>query len=286
MAYEVGFSDQWRRAEREEREQLRRLEARLDELRARRRDLLGKIRELTTKQREVYQRREGPQTEAERLYHESGELNRHLADLRRAVEKVRQTLEDAVVRRRELVLTFSPVERLNPEQLKREIAELELRQQTTALSLDDEKALLVQLRRKVQELKDFEARKELVTQHEAQRKELETTITTSRAEIDRIVKEMQQVRAERDKRKVDIPASLEAAGAAAAELRVMGSERAELMTQADALGREIAEIEREGRELLARHHQRQEDAREILREYARPLPSNGSADSGSAADRP
>jgi len=271
MAEGAGFSDQWRREEKEERERLRQLEVRLDSLKGRRHELLGQVRSLSSKQHELYNRGRAPQTEAERMYHEFGELGRHLAELRRGVQKAREDFENAVIRRRELVLTFDRGERLNPEQVRREIAELELRQQTRALPLEEENALIAELRRKVQALKEFETRKELVEKHEVQRREADATIVAARAEIDRMLKEMDVARAEREKRKAGIPTNLEAAGAAVAEMREAGRTRAELMAQVDTLSREIAEIEREGRDLLARYHQRQEIAREIMREYARPL---------------
>jgi uncharacterized coiled-coil DUF342 family protein len=273
------FSEQWQREEREERDRLRQLEARLNPLLDQRRALVAEIRGLSSKQQELYNRRQAPQAEAERLHEEFGQLGRRLGELRGACERARQKLEEAVVRRRELVLTFDRGERLNPEQVRREMAELELRQQTRALPIDEENALIAELRQKAKDLKQFESRKEIAAEHEKQRREADAAIIAARAEVAKAVEEMEVARSERDKRRVEIPAKLEAAGAIVAEMRVAGRSRAELMAQLDALGREIAEVEREGRALLARSRQRREDAREILREYARPLPSAGSTDS-------
>jgi len=239
--------------------------------------LLDHVRALSSKQRELYSRGQGPQSEAERLYQESGELGRHLAGLRRSCEEARSKLEEAVIRRRELVLTFDRGERLNPDQVRREMAQLELRQQTRALPIEEENALIARLRQMAKDLQQFELRKEAAAEHEIQRRAADAAIVAARAEVDRIVGEMEVARTERDKRRVEIPAKLEAAGSVVAEMRVAGRTRAELMPEVEALGREIAEVEREGRELLARYRQRQEIAREILAEYARPLsppPSN------------
>jgi len=290
MSSSATFSDKWRREEREERERLRQLEGRLDSLQSRRRALLDQVRALSSKQRELYSRGQGPQSEAERLYQESGELGRHLAGLRRSCEAARAKLEEAVIRRRELVLTFDRGERLNPDQVRREMAELELRQQTRALPIDEENALIARLRQMAKDLQQFEARKEAAAEHELQRRTADAAIVAARAEVDRIVKEMEVARTERDKRRVEIPAKLEAAGNVVAEMRVAGRTRAELMPEVDSLGREIAEVEREGRELLARYRQRQEIAREIMAEYARPLsppPPDGPATvEGSPVEEP
>ncbi|HTP54958.1 MAG TPA: hypothetical protein VML94_08405 [Thermoplasmata archaeon] len=284
MRSRAGFSEQWQREERAERDRLRQLEGRLNSLLDRRRELVGQVRALTSKQQELYYGQHGPQAEAERLHHESGQLGRHLAELRNARDKARQALEDAVIRRRELVLTFDRGERLNPEQLRKEMAELELRQQTRALPIEEENALIAELRQKAKDLQLYESRKEIAAEHERQRKEADAAILAARAEIDRIMKEMEASRAEREKRRSEIPANLEAAGAVVAELRVIGRNRAELVAQVDALSREIAEVEREGRELMARTRQREEDARLIMEEYSRPLPSPDSPRSDPATE--
>jgi uncharacterized coiled-coil DUF342 family protein len=276
MRSRPGFSEQWQREERAERDRLRQLENRLNALLDQRRELIGHVRALSSKQQELYYGRHGPQAEAERLHNESGELGRHLAQLRSARDRARQTLEDAVIRRRELVLTFDRGERLNPEQLRKEMAELELKQQTRALPIEEENALIAELRQKAKDLLHYESRKEIAVEHERQRKEADAAILAARAEIERIVREMEAARVERDKRRAEIPANLEAAGAVVAELRTVGRSRADLMTQVDALSREISDVEREGRELLARTRQREEDARLIMEEYSRPLSSPGS----------
>ncbi|MGP8078797.1 MAG: hypothetical protein ACLQD8_00530 [Thermoplasmata archaeon] len=278
------FSEQWQREEREERDRLRQLEARLNSLLDKRRELVGQVRGLSAKQQELYNRRQAPQAEAEQLHEEFGQLGRHLSELRRGCEAARRKLEDAVIRRRELVLTFDRGERLNPEQVRREMAELELRQQTRALPIKEEDALIAELRQKAKELKEFEARKEIAAEHERQRHEADAAIVAARAEVARLVEEMETARSERDKRRGEIPARLEAAGALVAEMRVAGRARAELLTQLDVLGREIAEVEREGRELMARSRQRRADAREILKEYARPLPSPRRNDPSAVAE--
>jgi uncharacterized coiled-coil DUF342 family protein len=278
------FSEQWQREEREERDRLHQLETQLNLLLDARRDLIAQVRGLSSKQQELYNRRQEPQSEAERLHEEFGQLGRRLSELRGECEKARQKLEEAVVRRRELVLTFDRGERVNPEQLRREIAALELRQQTRALPIKEEDALIAELRQKAKDLQQFEARKEIAAEHERQRKEADAAIVAARAEVARLVQEMGTARTERDKRRGEIPAKLEAAGALVAEMRVAGRARAELMTRLDALGREIAEVEREGRELLARARQRRADAREIMKEYARPLPAPHRSDPATAAE--
>lgn len=284
MPSRAVLSEQWQREDREERDRLRQLEGRLNTLLDRRRELINQVRSLSAKQKELYNQRQAPQAEVEHLHDEFAQLGKLLSELRGSCERARQKLEDAVVRRRELVLTFDRTERQNPDQLRKSMAELELRQQTRALPIDEENALIAELRQKAKDLEHIESRKAIAVEHERQRHEAEETIVASHAEVDRIVEAMGKARAERDKRMVEIRAKLEAAGALVAEMRAAGKARAEVMTEVDALSREIAEVEREGRELLQRSRTRREDARRIMKEYERPRPSPRRADPTSIAE--
>ena len=278
------LSEQWQREDREERDRLRQLEARLNTLLDRRHELMGQVRTLSAKQKDLYNRRQVPQADVERLHDEHGQLGKGLSELRRACEKARQTLEEAVVRRRELLLTFDRSERQNPDQLRREIAELELRQQTRALPIEEENALIAELRQKAKDLQHVESKKAIAAEHERQRHVAEETIVAARAEVDRLVEAMATARSERDKRMVEIRTKLEAAGAMVAEMRAAGRARADLMTEVDTVSREIAEVEREGRELMARSRTRREDARKIMQEYSRPRPAPRRNDPTSIAE--
>jgi uncharacterized coiled-coil DUF342 family protein len=264
------LSDEEEREEREDQSRLRAIDSKLDGLYQRRQELIAEMRRLSAEQKSLYDRRQAPQTEVEQLYHEHGELGRKVADLRSQREAARKRAEEAIIRLRELRLTFAPGERVNPERLRREIAELELHQQTRALSLEDENALIATLRQKTKELKEVEARTGIVAEHERQRKAAEAEVAAARAEVDRLAREMTETRTLRDQRMADVRAKLEAAGGLIAELRAKGRERAEAMAKVDAVSREIADIEREGRKILGQVRARREEARKTLRAYTRP----------------
>ncbi len=284
MASRSVLSEHWQREDREERDRLRQLEGQLNTLLDRRHELMTQVRTLSAKQKELYNRSQAPQAEVEKLHDEYGQLGKLLSELRKEVERARQRLEDSVVRRRELVLTFDRTERQNPEQIRKAMAELELRQQTRALKIEEENALIAELRQKAKDLEHIESRKAIALEHERQRHEAEEAITASRAEVEQLVGAMATARTERDKRMVEIRAKLEAAGAMVAEMRTAGRARADVMAQVDVLSREIGEIEREGRELLARARVRREDARRIMKEYERPRPAPRRSDPTSIAE--
>ncbi len=263
------LSDQEERDEREDRNRLRTLDARLDALHRQRQPLIADIQRLAAEQRALYDRRQAPQDLVEKLYREHGELGRKAAELRTQRDRARTKVDEALIRLRELRLTFAPGERVRPENLKREIAELELLQQTRAVPIDEENALIARLRQRSQELKTAEARAGLVSEHERQRKEAEAAVAAARAEVDALGAAMAEARSARDRRMVEIRETLEGAGALVAEMRAKGRERAELMARVDAMGREIADLEREGRRLIGAARARREESRKTVREFTR-----------------
>ncbi len=264
------LSEQEERQERQDQDHLRALDSRLDRLYAHRGELIQEMRRLSGEQKALYDRRQAPQAEVEVLYRVHGELGKRLAELRGEREAARKAVEEAVIRLRELKLTFSPGERVSPERLKKEIAQLELRQQTRALSLDDENALIALLRQRTKELKEIEARSSVVAEHDRQRKEAEARVAEARSNLERVGREMATGRADRDTKMAEIRSKLAAAGGLIAELRAKGRERAEVMAKVDAASREIVEAEREGRQVLGQIRARRDEARKTLRAYTRP----------------
>jgi uncharacterized coiled-coil DUF342 family protein len=257
-------------ADREDRAQLRRLEARFETLLTRRKTLLAEVRRLSNEQKELYDRRQAPQIEVEKLHAEHGQLGRTLLELRKGRDRARAAVDEAMARRRELLLTFDRGERERPEQIRREIAELELRQQTKATSLKEENELIAHLRKRTADLKEAEGRVAVVAQHEKARKDADAAIAAARAEVDRISGEMVKARHERDAKMVAIRQRLEAAGALVAELRAKAKAREDVMREVVTVTRELDATDREGRELMARSRARRQEAVKTLREFSRP----------------
>ena len=268
MAPRPVLSDDEVDAEREQRNRLRALDARLRSLDAKRAGLIADMRKLSAEQKHLYDRRQAPQDEVQRLYDEHGALGQRIAALRGERDAARRGLEGAVVALRELKLTFAPGERLRPDAIRREIATLEHRQQTRALPLDEENALIAHLRQLHKELKTAEAQTAVVATHEQQRKEAEAKVIAARAEVERLSKEGVETRAKRDAKMQEVRAKLVAAGGLVAELRAKGKARSEVMTQVDAVSREIMELEGEGRRILGEMRTRRDEARKTVRAYA------------------
>ena len=277
MAPRAVLSDEEESKDRADRDRLNALDARLDSLFRKRQELIAEMRRISGEQKALYDRRQEPQIEVERLYDEHAKLGKRLAELRGARDNARRTAEGALIALRELRLTFAPGERVRPDMVRKEIADLERRQQTTALSIEDENALIKRLRERAAELKEIEARAQVVASHEAQRKEAEGRVVQARQEVERLGVEFMKTKSDRDALMGTIRSKLEAAGGLIAELRTKGRARADVMDKVDAISREMRDLEREGRDLLAATRARQDEARKLMRSYA-PRPRRTAED--------
>lgn len=281
----MHLSDEDEREERADRDRLQAIESKLDALEGRRRGVIDQIRKISAEQKALYDQRQKLQAEVEAKYDRHGEVGHRLAQLRSQREAARRAAEAAVIKRRELLLTFPPTDRLKPEQIKREIAQLELRQQTRALPLDEENALLKQLRQRAQDLKAAEAQGAIVAEHLRQRKAADDAVTAARTAVAQISAEVEAARVERDGGMGAIRSLLESAGGIVAEMRARGKARAELIAQVDAIERDIVALEREGRAVFERTRSRRDEARRLMRAFARPRERPPAEIVATAADR-
>jgi len=262
------LSDEEEHEDREDRDKLRSLDSKLRSMFDRREYLIVEVRKISSEQKAIYDRRQEPQAEVERLYDEHHSLGRKIAELRTARETARKKVEEAIVQVREARLSFAPGERVRPEQIRKEIAELELRQQTRALPIEEENALIALLRQRSQELKQAEARTAVVASHQQKLKDAEAALAAAREAFAERTKELAAAKADRDSKMVAVREKLEVAGGLIATLREKGRARAELVAQIDAISREMDALDREARQLLARTRSRRDQARRMLRAYA------------------
>jgi uncharacterized coiled-coil DUF342 family protein len=261
------LSDDDEQHERDARSTLRAIDLRLRSLGDKRRALIVEMRRLSAEQKELYERRQAPAAEVERLYEEHHALGKRITEVRAERDRARHAVEEAVVALRELRLTFAPSEHERPDRIRHEIAQLELKQQTHALPIAEENALIAQLRQRHKDLKAAEASTQVVAEHQRLRKEAEARVDAARAEVDRITKVGLEVKAERDAKMAAVRAKLLDAGGAVAALRAKGKERAAVMEQIDGISHEMDGLERDGRRLLGEVRARREEARKTVRAY-------------------
>ncbi|MCI4360153.1 MAG: hypothetical protein L3J91_00455, partial [Thermoplasmata archaeon] len=105
-----------------------------------------------------------------------------------------------MIRLREYRAIAPKGEFVNPVQIRREIADLEMRQQTHALPIAEENALITRVRELTRSLEAAEKSKSAVDERQRQQHELEAALTHARKEVDRLGGELARVHAERDRK--------------------------------------------------------------------------------------
>lgn len=266
----MHLSDEAEQEERSDQELLHRLETKHGTLLDKRHHLITEVRRISAEQKALYDQRQAPQTEVERLYEEHSQLGKRLSELRSLRDKARHQVEAKVIARRELAFAIGTSEPARPEALRKEIAELELRQQTRALPIDEENALIAHLRQRSKELKAAESHAAQILEHARQRKAADGAIVEARGAVDQIAQEMERTRGERDRKMIEVRTKLEFAGGMVAEMRAKGRARAELMAQVDAVSREIDALDLEGRQVFQRLRARRDEARKLMRTFSPP----------------
>ncbi len=267
------------RAEAESRERLRHAQSRLWDLRDRRGMILQQIRQLSDEQHELHERMAPDRDRVEDAHLEYRDLGHRLSELRARREKLRGQLDAALAAARPRPAPsgggHGPAERggrrgapLRPDQIRREMAALELAQQTQALKLPEENALIDRLRALRKELEAAEKLEGERAQVEAAHQEKEKEFRTLRAEFEALGEEMRKVRAERDARMSSMKAKLVEVGQEISQIREKAQARGELFKRADEVNRQIAEVDREIRDTLVASRARRSEARITIQEYS------------------
>ncbi|MHB8351351.1 MAG: coiled-coil domain-containing protein, partial [Thermoplasmata archaeon] len=167
-----------------------------------------------------------------------------------------------------------------PAQLRREIAQLELRQQTQVLPVAEENALLDHLRGLRRGLEEAEKAAGVRAAAEVTRGAQEASFQALRAEFEELGRAMDRLRTERDQRMGAIRSQLLTVGQEISEIREKARLRAELFRKVDEISRQMVELDREVRDALVASHARRQEARDTVRDYNRTARE---ATSGSAA---
>lgn len=274
------------REEHADEDRLHRLETEHGALVDKRHHLIAEVRRIASEQKSLYDRRQAPQAEVEKLYEEHAKLGKRLAELRTLREKARHQVETKVIARREHLFKAGSTEPARPEQLRQEIAAIELKHQTQALPIEEENALLAQLRERTKELAALEAHATQNKKKLEERQAADAAILEAKGAVELIVAEMERGQVERDRMMLEIRTKLEAAGGMLGEMRTKGRARADLMTQVDALSKEIATLELEGREVFQRLKAHRDAYHERMKAFSSPRERAPARDmASSAADR-
>jgi uncharacterized coiled-coil DUF342 family protein len=264
------------RAEAESRDRLYHAQSRIRELRDRRGLLLDQVRRLSDEQRVIHDRMAPERDHVEDTHQEYRELGHRIAELRSRRDKMRPELDRQLAElrmQRPVGERRSPLPRsappARPDQIKREMAQLERTQQTQALPLTEENALIDRLRQLRKELEVAE--KHSVEQekvHEARRGK-EKAFETLRAEFESLGEEIRRMKDARDARMASLKAKLAGVGQDLSQIREKARARSDLFQKIDDVNRQMAEVDKDIRETLIASRARRQEAREVIQAYQR-----------------
>jgi uncharacterized coiled-coil DUF342 family protein len=265
------LSEEEEREDRADRDALDKIDSKLRELRPRRQKLVEEVRRLSDEQRSLFESRAPRLASLEATDAEHRALGHDLAAIRRDRDVARRAVDDALGRLREFRAMAPKGDHANPSQIKREVAELEMRQQTHALPIAEENALIAHLRELTKSLEGAERSKAAVDERQRRGHELDESLTAARKEVDRLGSELARVHTERDRRMQSIREQLVLEGRLVADIREKARQRGTLMERLEGLNREVIGLEREGDRLVARQRDRRHEARQSIRNYNRSV---------------
>jgi uncharacterized coiled-coil DUF342 family protein len=267
----VALSEEEEKAEREGRDRLDAIDVKLRDLYGRRTAQLSQVRLLSEEQRLLADARAPKADAVEAAHRAERQLMNRISENRRARDASRRAADDAMADLREHRAKGPRGERPRPDQLKREMAELELRQQTTALPLPEENALIARMRVLRKELDASEKEAGVASSYAARTKELEANLLARRADVERLTQEGYKLRSERDSTMGSVRAQLIEAGALYAQVREKARLRGESMARVETLSREIFLLESEGNKILRDSRNRRFEAQKSVKDYNRSV---------------
>jgi uncharacterized coiled-coil DUF342 family protein len=269
MAPKTRPPDGDREEDRAERHRLDQLDSKIRELRPKRQALIHELLRLSEEQREMFNARAPQQSRLEDLNEAHRRLGRDLGGLRSELDRARHTRDERLAVVRELRASMPKSARSPVDQLKKEMAKLELQQQTRAVPLEEENALIDRMRQLRKEVAVAESEAAEVTRRVEGLRAAEAAFETARADVDRLRKALDDQRAARDQAMVTLKGELVVAGQSMARLREKAQARGTVRRELDDLDRTLRGMEREFDDLRRQYRARRGEARRVVVEHNR-----------------
>lgn len=269
MAPKTRPPDGDREEDRAERRRLDQLDAKIRELRPKRQALIQELLRLSEEQREMFNSRAPQQARLEELNETHRRLGRDLGSLRSELDRARHTRDERLAVVRELRSSLPKSARSPVDQLKKEMVKLELQQQTRAVPLEEENALIDRMRQLRKEVAVAESEAAEVTKRVDALRGAESAFELARAEVERLRKALDDQRAARDRAMESLKGELVAAGQAMARVREKAQARGTVRRELDDIDRTLRGMEREFDDLRRQYRARRGEARRLVVEHNR-----------------
>jgi uncharacterized coiled-coil DUF342 family protein len=246
-------------------------EHKLRGMKERRAEMLALGRRLAEEALDLQKRRGPLYDEAEKLHQEFRDLGKRTAEIRAERDRIHARIDQLRIELREEGAGHDRRDRPRPERLVQELASLEKKQQTTAMPLKEENALIDRMR-------EIRAQMTEAEKNAAVWKAKDSTLLTLRQEFDacrkkdeELSQEFDRVRRRRDEVMGQVKGQLVEVGHLVAQIRAKGKARAELLSKVDTLSDEIREMEKGVMGLLHQSRARKMEARKLLDDHNRSV---------------
>lgn len=258
-----------REEDRAERHRLDQLDAKIRELRPKREALIQQFLRLDDEARDMFNQQSPHQAKLEELHEAHRHLGRELNRLRPSLDSARRVRDERLGVVRELRSTMPKSARSPADQLRKEMKKLELEQQTRAVPIEEENALIGRMRQIRKEIGVAESEATEVAKRGEALHAAEVTFEAARTEVDRLRKALDDQRAARDRAMETLKAELVVAGQRMAELREKSQARGTVRRELDDIDRSLRGTEREFDDLRRQRRARGGEARRVVVEHNR-----------------
>ncbi|MDE1819881.1 MAG: hypothetical protein KGJ23_04645 [Euryarchaeota archaeon] len=246
-------------------------EQKLRGMKERRAEMLALARRLAEEAFDLQNRRGPIYQDVEKLHQEFRELGKKAQELRTEREKLRARIDALRIELREEGEGHDRRSRPRPERLIQEIAALEKKQQTTAMPLKEENALIDRMRELRSQLGEAEKNQSVWKAKDETLLGLRQELELSRKRDEEIGTEAEKIFRRRDEAMKLVKARLTEVGHLVAEIRGKGKARGELIDKVDKLSQEIRDLEKNVMGLLHQSRERKTEARKLLDEHNRSV---------------
>lgn len=265
----VQLSEEAEQEERADAEKLDATEARLRELWRARDALVQQVHAVAAEQKAMFDARGPKQEQLEATHLEHRELGHRLAELRQRRDAARKQLDEAIVAGRLARQELPHGAAIRPELIRRELAQLELRQQTRALPLTEENAMIARIRQLRRELESADRNRVAVQGWQASIRARESAVREARTAVSQFSQELEQARVTREGLMASMRAQLQEVGDLVARIREKARDRGVLMARLDETMGQIRAAEAEARRLVGASRARRDEARRAMAQFGR-----------------
>lgn len=261
--------DETREEERADRRRLDQLDAKIREFRTKRQTLIQELLRLSDEQRDMFNQRPPQQAKLEELNEAHRVIGRNLATLRQQLDAARRLRDQRLGVVRELRAAMPKSARSPVDQLRREMKKLEIEQQTRAVPLEEENALIDRMRQLRKEIAVAESEASEVAKCAETLRSAEVAFEAARGDVERLRHALDDGRAARDQAMETLKGELVIVGQAMARLREKSQARGTVRRELDDTDRTLRGMEREFDDLRRQYRARRGEARRVVVEHNR-----------------